>query len=200
MRGDAAEADLWSRALALMRAHGIESDADTGPLFDNPPPGVNPEVLKRLRQMYEAGGWVLLESAIADLPADLRWLFESGAVTIEQLAAFHRELGVTSAADIADAAREQKLRALPGIGADVEMAVGAALPGLRARIPRIPLGRAVSVAEMVLEPLREAPGVAWAIPVGSLRRGQDMVGDIEILAPTDQPTTAIDALDRKSVV
>ena len=32
------------------------------------------------------------------------------------------------------------------------------------------------------------------MPIGSLRRGQDMVGDIEILAPTDLPAAAIDAL------
>ena len=193
MRGDVAEAALWSRALDLVREHRIESDADTGPLFDTPPPGSDPESLKRLRQMYEAGGWVLVESAIADLPADLRWLFESGAVTIEQLGMLHRDLGIAAVADIADAVAEQKLRALPGFSEAVEAAVAAALPELRARIPRIPLGRAVSAAEMVLEPLRAA-GVAWATPVGSLRRGQDMVGDIEILAPTDRPAEAIDAL------
>ena len=193
MRGDLAEAALWSRALDLVRDHHIESDADTGPLFDTPPAGSDPEILKRLRQMYETGGWVLVESAIADLPADLRWLFESGAVTIAQLGTLHRELGVTSIADIGDAVAEQKLRGLPGLGADVEAAVRDALPELRARIPRIPLGRAVSVAEMVLEPLRAA-GVAWALPVGSLRRGQEMVGDIEILAPTDRPAAAVEAL------
>ena len=194
MRGDAAEARLWVRALDLVRANNIESDIDAGPLFDSPAPDSDPEILKRLRQMYEAGGWVLVESAIADLPADLRWLFESGAVTIEQLSAVHRALGVTSAADLADAVREQKLRVLPGIDADVEAAVAAALPSLRARIPRIPLGRALSVAELVLAPLGAVPGVAWAMPVGSLRRGQDMVGDIEILAPTAQPAEALDAL------
>ena len=193
MRGDVAEAALWVRAAELVRENNIESDADTGPLFD-PPDGSDPEVLKRLRQMYEAGGWVLVESAIADLPADLRWLFESGAVTIERLAEIHRALGATSAADIADAVRERKLRRLPGFNAEVEAAVGATLPSLRSRIPRIPLGRAVALAEMVLEPLRGVPGVVWATPVGSLRRGQDMVGDIEILAPTDQPAAAIDAL------
>ena len=125
MRGDAADAALWASALALVRAHHIDSDADTGPLFDTPPPGADPEILKRLRQMYEAGGWVLVESAIADLPADLRWLFESGAVTIEQLCGLHRELGVTSAADLADAVREQKLRLLPGLDSSVEATVGA---------------------------------------------------------------------------
>ena len=194
MRGDAAEAELWTRVGALVREHHIESDADTGPLFDNPPPGCDPEILKRLRQMYEAGGWVLVESAIADLPADLRWLFESGAVTIEQLGAMHDSLGITSVADMVRAGREQRLRTLPGFDADVESAVDAALPHLRSRIPRVPLGRAVAVAEMVLEPLRAVPGVLWAVPIGSLRRGQDTVGDVEILAPTDQPAAAIDAL------
>ena len=193
MRGDSAEAALWARAVDLVREHRIETDADTGPLFDNPPPGSDPEILKRLRQMYEAGGWVLVESAIADLPADLRWLFESGAVTIEQLGALHRELGITSIADLVDAVREQRLRALPGLDADVEAAVAVAVPALRARVARIPLGRAVALAETLIEPLREA-GVAWAVPVGSLRRGQDMVGDIEVLAPTEQPAAAIDAI------
>ncbi|MCU1382429.1 MAG: hypothetical protein JWL71_1126 [Acidobacteria bacterium] len=193
MRGDTAEAALWSRARDLVRERGIESDGDAGPLFADPPAGIDPEILKRLRQIYEAGGWVLVESAVADLPADLRWLFESGAVTIEQLGAIHRALGVTAVADIADAAAEQKLRTIAGVNADVEAAVVAALPALRARIPRIPLGRAVALAETVLEPLRAA-GVAWATPVGSLRRGQDMVGDIEILAPTDQPEAAIEAV------
>jgi DNA polymerase (family 10) len=194
IRGDMTGAAMWARALDLVRAHRIESEAEAGPLFDNPPFGSDPEALRRLRQMYEAGGWVLVESAIADLPADLRWLFESGVVTIVQLAELHRALGIVSAADIAAAVREQKIRAIPGLGVEVESAISGALPALRARIPRVPLGRAVDIAEPVLDALRGVPGVAWAIPVGSLRRGQDMVGDIEILAPTDQPADAIDAL------
>jgi DNA polymerase (family 10) len=194
IRGDMSEAALWTRVIDLVRANHIESDGDAGPLFDSPPPGSDPEVLRRLRQMYEAGGWVLVESAIADLPADLRWLFESGAVTIEQLAEIHRELGVISAADIAAAAREHTLRALPGVGAEVEAAIVDTLPALRARVPRIPIGRAVDLAEHVLEALHAVPGVEWAVPVGSLRRGEEIVGDIEILAPTDRPAAAIDAL------
>src|SRR5437016_189395 len=37
IRGDAAEEALLVRADALVRARGIESDADLGPLFDAPP-------------------------------------------------------------------------------------------------------------------------------------------------------------------
>src|SRR5204862_6371604 len=131
IRGDVAEASLCLRTAELVRARGIESDADLGPLFETTLHDCDPEMLRRLRQMYEAGGWVLVESALADLPADLRWLLESGAVTIEQLADIHRSLAVTSAADLAAARRERALRALPGFDADTEAAVAAALPGLR---------------------------------------------------------------------
>ena len=128
MRGDRTDAALWARAIDLVRAHHIESEDDAGPLFENPPADADPEVRKRLRQMYEAGGWVLVESAIADLPADLRWLFESGAVTIEQLAAIHHALGVTSAADLWALVNERQLHALPGVEPGVEARVSAALP------------------------------------------------------------------------
>ena len=191
IRGDSAEEAILGRAAEVIRACHIASDGDVGPLFEDPPPNSDPEILKRLRQMYEAGGWVLVESALADLPVDLRWLFESGAVTLDQLGALHRSLGATSAADLAATVREQALRTLPGFDAAVEAAVDAALPTLRASVPRIPLDRATEIARPVLDLLRAHAGVAWALPAGSLRRGQDLVGDIEIVAPAANPAPVI---------
>src|ERR1019366_388238 len=130
--GDAGEQSLFTHAAAFVRARQLRSDLDVGPLIESPPPDCDPEILKRLRQMYEAGGWVLVESAIADLPADLRWLYESGAVTIEQLGTLHTALGAISNADLAAAVVSHSLRALPGFDEAAEAAVAAALPGLRA--------------------------------------------------------------------
>ena len=39
-----------------------------------------------------------------------------------------------------------------------------------------------------------APAVEWAEPAGSLRRGQDTVGDVEIVAATDRPAAVLDAI------
>ena len=194
MRGDTAEQTILARAAALVREHAIDSDNDLGPLFEAPVHDADADALKRLRQMYEAGGWVLVESAIADLPADLRWLYESDAVTLDQLASIHRVLNVTSAADIASALMEGTLRTVPGISPGIEHAIAAALPGLRATVPRIPLGRAVAIAESILTVLRSVPEVAWASAAGSLRRGQDTVGDIELVAAIERPDAAMDAL------
>ena len=143
--------------------------------------------------MFDAGGWVLLESAIADLPADLRWLFESGAVTIDHLSALHGALGAMSIADLLAELRRESIRRVPGLDETVETAIRSALPALRAAVPRIPLGRAMSLADPVLARLRAA-GAAWARPVGSLRRGLDLVGDIEIVAAMEDPAPAIESL------
>ncbi len=144
--------------------------------------------------MFEAGGWVLLESAIADLPVDLRWLFESGALTIEQLAALHGALGVTTAADLRAAVRREAVRNVPGLDVAVESAIAAALPTLRASVPRVPLGRAMTIAYPFLSRLRELPGVEWAELAGSVRRGEDMVGDIEMVAAAPDAASVFDAL------
>jgi DNA polymerase (family X) len=183
-----------TRAIDLARERGVDSESDLAPLFDAPARDADSAALKRLRQMYEAGGWVLLESTLADLPPDLRWLYESGAVTLEQLGAMHQALGVMSAADLAAAVQEQSLRGVDGFDEPIESAIAAALPTLRASIPRIPLGRAVAVAEPLLARLRAAAGTAWAAPVGSLRRAQDTVGDIELVAATSDPRAATESV------
>jgi DNA polymerase (family 10) len=151
------------------------------------------DALVRLRQIYETCGWVLVESGLADIPADLRWLYESGAVTLAQLATIHRELDATAAADLAAAVEQQQIRALPGLEASDERAVADALPRLRQRTPRVALGRAVGVIAPILEQVRAVPGVRWAEPVGSLRRGQDIVGDIELVASSDNPAAVLEA-------
>ncbi len=183
---------LFSRTSALIQSLDIQSDADLGPLLDEPPADLDPEILRQLSYMYDAGGWVLLESAIADLPVDLRWLFESGAVTIEQLAALHSALGVTTYADIVAEVARETIRRVPGCDETVEAAIADSLTTLRSSIPRMPLGRAMSIADPILAALRGTSGVDWAEPVGSLRRGQDTIGDIEIVASTADPNAAFD--------
>ena len=200
MRGDSVDQAVFARAARFVRGHGIDSDANLGALLDEPPTNADADVLQRLRYMHESAAWVLMESAIADLPADLRWLFESGAVTVEQLAALHQALDVTSAGDLAAAVSDRAIRDVEGLNGSVEDAIAAALPGLRRAVPRIALGRAATLAEPILKQLRSTPGVAWATPGGSLRRGQDTVGDIEIVAATANPADAIAGLLRLSGV
>src|SRR5258708_36796649 len=116
-----------------MREHSIDSDADLDPLFQAPAHELDADALNRLRRIYEAGGWVLVESAIADLPPDLRWLYESDAVTLDQLASIHRVLNVTTGADIAAALMEGSPRPGPGTIPGGKNALATALHEFRPR-------------------------------------------------------------------
>lgn len=192
IRGDESELDLLARIQALVAERGITSDADLGPLLESEAIGAEP-LRNRLLQMSEAGTWVLRESAIADLPADLRWLFESGAVTLDQLARLHRALDATAMADLLSAVRRETIRTITGLDHRTEAAVAAALPTLRASVPRTPLGRAITLSEPFLTLTRGYGGVDWAEPAGSLRRGHETVGEIEIVAATAHPRGLVEA-------
>ena len=139
IRGDDAAARTFAEALALVQERRIAAEADLGTLLQTPPAKIEEEVFRQLRCIFEAGGWVLRESALADLPADLRWLFESGAVTLAQLVELHQTLGITSAADLAGELRRDAVRRVPGFDPGVEAAVAHALKSLRGPVPRIPL-------------------------------------------------------------
>jgi len=194
IRGDTREQAAYAAAAALVRGRGIASESELEPLVAHPRADLDADTLKRLRQIYEAGGWVLVESSVADLPADLRWLYESGAVTLEELARLHENLGITSSADLAARLADGSIHEHSGLRPAAAQKIEAALPTLRASVPRIPLGRAVAIAEPLLRRLRALPGVGWAEPLGSLRRGEDTVGDIELLAPVCATSEPIDQL------
>src|SRR4029450_11847971 len=196
IRGDSLEERTFLRARTLVEAHQVGADADLGALLESPPPETDGDVLKRLRFMVEAGAWVLFESVVADLPSDLRWLYESGAVTIEQLAALHDRLGGTALADLIAAVEQGLIREV--LDETAESAVEQALRQVRQSTRRIPLGRAIALAEPLLTDLRSVAGVEWAEPVGSFRRGQDTVGDIELIASASQSARAVETISRRS--
>jgi DNA polymerase (family 10) len=184
---------VLARLAAVVSSRGIESDTDLGPLLD---PAVidDAAVLLRLRQMHEAGAWVVRESAVADLPSDLRWLFESNAVNIDQLAQLHGAFGVTAAVDLADILRRGVLRATPGLDGECADSIATVLPRLRQGVRRLSLGRATLTVEPILETIRREADVEWAEPAGSLRRGQETVGDVELVVATSDPGRVFDAV------
>jgi DNA polymerase (family X) len=77
---------------------------------------------------------------------------------------------------------------------EIEKAVGAALLDPRASTPRIPLGRAVAITNPLVARLRSRPEIEAVSTAGSLRRGQETVGDIRIIAACVDPTAAMDDL------
>jgi DNA polymerase (family 10) len=107
---------------------------------------------------------------------------------------------VVSVPPLAGAARELRLRGLPGFGVRLEANRRREAERLAQRTRRLPLGVALPAAEEVAALLRAHPAVRRADPAGSIRRWRDTVGDIDILVASDRPAAAVDAFVALPVV
>src|SRR5438876_2259503 len=81
----------------------------------------------------------------------------------------------------AQLAREGKIRILPRMGQKHEQKLLKAIEDYRRIAGRFLLDTAETQAQKIAEHLRDYPGVDKATPAGSLRRGRETVGDLDIL-------------------
>jgi DNA polymerase (family 10) len=78
-------------------------------------------------------------------------------------------------------AREGKIRTLPRMGEKHEQKLLKAIEDYRRIAGRFLLDTAEGLAEKLVEYLLAVPGIEKATPAGSLRRGRETVGDLDIL-------------------
>src|SRR5437868_5189234 len=87
---------------------------------------------------------------------------------------------ITTMDELEQLCKEQKLRELPRMGAKLEEKVLRSIEQLRSTTGRYLLPYAQKVAEELTVYLRETPGVEKITVAGSLRRGREPVGDLEL--------------------
>jgi DNA polymerase (family 10) len=88
--------------------------------------------------------------------------------------------------------KEEKLRVLPRMGAKLEEKVLRSIAQYRLRTGRYLLSYAEKIAGELIADLRQVPGVEAITPAGSLRRGRETVGDLDLLVTGPAPAGALD--------
>jgi DNA polymerase (family X) len=87
---------------------------------------------------------------------------------------------------------DQKLRGLPRMGAKLEEKVLRSIAQYRQRSGRYLLSYAENMAGELIEALRQTPGVDAVTPAGSLRRGRETVGDLDLLVTGPNAVAALE--------
>lgn len=87
---------------------------------------------------------------------------------------------------------ENKLRVLPRMGAKLEEKVLRSIADYRRRTGRFLLVHAERIAAELIDDLRQVPGVEAITPAGSLRRGRETVGDLDLLVTGPAAAAALD--------
>src|SRR5690606_7473446 len=83
-----------------------------------------------------------------------------------------------------------------GLGARSVENILRGIERLRRQMERFPLGLALPVAQQLVRALAEFPSVQRVAIAGSLRRGRETVGDVDIVASSADPASVMDEFVR----
>ena len=156
-------------------------------------PGVGKAIAEKIDELLRTGQLEFLENLKKEIPPGLAEWLQVPGLGPKKAAMIWKELGITSLPELAAAAKEGKLRSLPGMGEKSEAQITAGLESLSRRSGRIPLGRAWPLAQQIIAALMEIPGVSAGEPAGSLRRMRSTVGDLDILVAARESTPVMEA-------
>jgi DNA polymerase (family 10) len=156
-------------------------------------PGVGKAIAEKIDELLRTGKLEFLEKLKQEIPPELAEWLQIPGLGPKKVALIRKELGITSISELAAAAKEGKLRGLPGMGEKSEAQIIAGLESLSRRSGRIPLGRAFPLAQEIITALKKVPGVSAAEPAGSLRRMRSTVGDLDILVAAKDTAPVMEA-------
>jgi len=164
-------------------------------------PGVGEGIAKKIREYVETGKMTRLDEAKKGVPDGVLDVLRVQGVGPKKAALMHKELGIDGVNALEKAAREHRIRDLPGMGAKSEENI---LRGIRLRqagAERMLLDVALEAADAVVEELKGRRGlVSRIIPAGSLRRRRESIGDVDLLACGKDPARIVRAFTEGSYV
>jgi DNA polymerase (family 10) len=145
-------------------------------------PGIGKEIAAKIRELVETGRMQHHQELLAEFPLTLLELLRLQGVGPKTAALLYQALHISTLEELEGAARSGRLRTLRGMGAKKEELILKALDERRQYGGRHLLARMRDLAATLIAHLQPlAPG-AELVPVGSLRRGAETCGDLDILA------------------
>jgi len=163
-------------------------------------PGVGAAIADKIEQLLDTGRMRQLDEIERETPVGVAALLAVPNIGPKRARRLHAELGVGGLDDLRRALDDGRVDDL--LGAGEAHRIGEGLARVQAGGDgRLPLGVAHALAHDLLARLREAaPSVERAVAAGSLRRGQETVGDLDLVAAAEEPGAVIEAFAALSAV
>ncbi|MEF8831489.1 MAG: helix-hairpin-helix domain-containing protein [Halobacteriales archaeon] len=154
--------------------------------------GVGESIAEKIAEYLETGEMSYYEELKADLPIDIEAITRVEGVGPKTAKTLYLELGVETLDDLEGAAEAGEIAQLEGFGEKSQQNVLDHIDLARAGEERLLLGRAFPVAKDVRTRLAGADPFDRVEVVGSFRRRRPTVGDIDVLAASEEPHAAMD--------
>ena len=152
-------------------------------------PGIGDDLAAKIREIVDSGHCSLLDRLRRELPPAVTELLRIPGLGPKRVKALYHDLEVQTVEQLYRAARDGRIRALPGFGEKTELNILQAVEAHASQTHRFKLAVAAQYAESLTAFLKAVPGVTQVTVAGSFRRMCETVGDLDILvtATTDSP-------------
>jgi DNA polymerase (family X) len=158
--------------------------------------GIGYALAKQIQELYATGQSPVLNQLRAEMPPGIIELSNVPGLSVKKVERLHEELGISTVEELKAACESQQVRAIKGFGAKTEERILAAIALAEtrpeSREQRIHIHHALRAGQGMLEYLCLSPGLVQGELAGSLRRWQETVSRIVVVASAKKPKQLID--------
>jgi DNA polymerase (family 10) len=145
-------------------------------------PGIGDRMVEHLQEIVNTGDYALRKKLLKKYPATILDLLQLQSLGPKKVALLWKTFKAGTVADVEKIAKEGKLRELAGFGEKSEQNILKALEVFKKSTGRFHIDVAEEAATAITSHIeKHGKGVASVTPAGSLRRGKETVGDLDLL-------------------
>ena len=151
-------------------------------------PGIGKAISDKIHELVTTGKVQTYERTKAEVPEGVLGLVAIPGIGPKTAMLIGTELGISTPEGVEQAAADGRLASLPRMGKRAADSILRHIQAARSMGGRTPIGEALPVAESVMAALRDSdPDIAHLTPAGSLRRWEETIGDVDLVAVTPRP-------------
>ncbi len=155
-------------------------------------PGIGKDLAAKIEEIVNTGHCQALEKLRKEFKGAPTELLNIGGLGPKKVKVLYQDLGISSVEQLRQAAREQRIRGLPGFGEKTEEKILAAIETQKEAKTAFMLPVAMQYAESLVEYLKGIKGVKQVVVAGSYRRRKETVGDLDILVTVGRGSQVMD--------
>ncbi|MBZ5592027.1 MAG: DNA polymerase/3'-5' exonuclease PolX [Acidobacteriia bacterium] len=155
-------------------------------------PGIGKGLAAVLQEIVERGSCERRDLLLTKFPPAALEFLKIQGLGPKGIALIFEHYRITTMDELEQLCKEEKLRVLPRMGAKLEEKVLRSIAQYRLRTGRFLLSFAHDAAEELKQYLGELDGIENITAAGSLRRGKETVGDLDLLVTGPNATAALE--------
>ncbi len=146
--------------------------------------GIGKRIAQMVTDLVKSGASADLDSLREQVPATMVEMAKIQGLGPKKIILLRKELGIESIPELEQAAREERIRNIKGFGEKSEKEILVGIEALEQFASRFLRPVAEAVAERFVSQLESCSAVERIRVCGSLRRGKETIGDLDLLATT----------------